>query len=234
MQRDILALQAQFDELRSEKERLKETQRKAREEIEKLEAANEQATALLRRNSADFGAQIDRLRIELSQIKGAIETLEHDLGQMKKAQLAASPAESAGPSAPPSPPPLPEGKADLYAYGYQKHAEKDFNEARRAFKQYVARFPKDRRADNALYFWGESFFLEGLYTEAVQVLQRILTDYSRGDKVDDSLFRIGEIFQKLRKCSDAKTFYEELLDKFPKSPLAKKTRKKLKALRRCR
>ncbi|MBM4321328.1 MAG: hypothetical protein FJ125_15625, partial [Deltaproteobacteria bacterium] len=84
MERDILALQAQFDELRSEKERLKETLDRAKEEMRKLEAANGQATELFQRNTADFGVQVDRLRIEMSQLKGQLETLQHELELLKR------------------------------------------------------------------------------------------------------------------------------------------------------
>ncbi len=233
MRRDILALQAQFDELRSEKELLKETTEKAAAEIRKLEEANRKATELLRRNSADFGVQIDQLRVQIAKLQGRVETLEHRVELLEEAKRAAPP--QAAEPAQPQPAPLPEDKAALYSYGYEKLGEKDYQEARRAFKEYVTRYPKDKRADNALYFWGESFFLEGMFTEAVQVFQRILTDYSKGDKVDDTLFRIGEVFERLGKCDDARVFYEELLDKHAKSPLVKKTRKKLKKLkRRCK
>jgi len=231
MQRDILALQAQFDELRSEKERLKDTLTKARAEIEKLETANGQATELLRRNSADFGVQIDELRITISQLRGQIETLQHDLAQLKRTPAPASPAASAAPA----PPPLPSEKAELYTYAYEQHSAGKHVEARRAFKEYVSRYAKDRKADDALYFWGESFFQERKHAEAVQVLQRVLTDYSGSDKVDDTLFRIGEIFEQLGKCDNAQAFFEELLDKHSKSPLVKKTRRKLRRLKRkCR
>ena len=230
LQRDILALQAQFDELRSEKERLKETIAKASAEIEKLETANGQATELLRRNSADFGVQIDELRIIISQLRGQIEALQHEVAQSKR-----TPAPAAAPAAPPAPAPLPSEKGELYTYAYEQHSGGKHAEARRAFKEYVSRYPKDRKADDALFFWGESFFQERLHAEAVQVLQRVLTDYSGSDKVDDTLFRIGEIFEQLGKCDNAQAFFEELLDKHAKSPLVKKTRRKLRTLKRkCR
>jgi len=69
MQRDLLALQAQFDELRSEKEKLKSTLARASKEIDQLEKTNRDATEVLRRNSADFGAQMDQLRSLLLSLR---------------------------------------------------------------------------------------------------------------------------------------------------------------------
>ncbi len=230
MQRDILALQAQFDELRSEKERLKETLSKARAEIEKLESANLQATELLRRNTADFGVQVDELRLAISQMRGAIESLQHELETRQAAP--AAPAAAAPVAAPAAPPPLPSAKEDLFAYAYERQAAQQYDEARRAWKEYVTRFPKDAKADDALYNWGESFLLQGTHGEAVQVLQRILADYSRGDRVDDALFRIGEVFEAMGKCQNARAFYDELVDKHKKSPLRRKAQRKSKALER--
>ena len=45
---------------------------------------------------------------------------------------------------------------------------------------------------------------------------------------EDALLKIGQSFEALGMKEDAKGFYQELTDKFPKSPEAAKAKKKVK------
>jgi len=44
----------------------------------------------------------------------------------------------------------------------------------------------------------------------------------------EALYKIGMSFESLGMGEDAKGFYQELVEKYPKSPEAKKARKKVK------
>ena len=214
LSRDILALQAQFDELRSEKEKLKSTLARASKEIGQLEETNREATEVLRRNSADFGAQMDSLRTEVQRLRGANEEALHEIAALKAAvaSLQAAGSRQAGPA------PLPEDKDALYGYGYKAMNAGDLEEGRRAFQTYADRHPGDKRADNAVFFAGEILYQQGKYVDAVVALQEILKTYPEGDKVDDAIFGIGQSFQAMGSCKDSLVFFQDLTKKHPDSP----------------
>ena len=224
MQRDILALQAQFDELRSEKEKLKETLTRASKEIDTLEATNREANEVLRRNSADFGAQMDGLRNDNQKLRGALEEARHDLDALKRAleELAAKAARPVGPA------PLPADMEGLYAFAFEAHEQGRLDDALRGFRAYAKRFPDDKRADNATYFVGEVLARQGKFVDAVVTLQEILKHYPDGDKVDDAILGIGTAFEALGKCNEAHVFYEDLVKKHADSKLVGTARERLK------
>jgi len=224
MRRDILALQAQFDELRAEKDAVRQTLERAKSEIGALEASNKDATELLRRLGAQSGVQIDNLKVEFAKLRGEHEEMAHVIEQMKRdlgeVQKAAS--------VPKAPPPLPEEAAALYQYGVDAYQKGELREAVRAFRAFVDRHPSDPYADNAQYLIGDCLFLQGKHVEAVADLQRVLELYADGEKVDDAYFRIGEALDALGKCRDAQVFYGEVKKRFPKSKRMDEVKAKLK------
>jgi len=225
MQADILALQAQFDELRSEKEKLKETLARASKEIATLEATNREATEVLRRNSADFGAQMDALRSDNQKLRGSLEEARHEIETLKRslAEIAEKAARPTGPA------PLPTDMEGLYAFAFQAHEQGRLDEALRAYRAYSKRFSEDKRADNATYFVGEILAQKGRFVDAVVTLQDILKHYPNGDKVDDAVLGIGMAFEAMGKCNEAQVFYKDLVTKHPDSKLVGTARERLAA-----
>ena len=224
IQRDVLALEAQFDELRADKDQVKKTLARAKKAIDSLEARNKEATELLRRLGAQSGVQIEGLRVEVSKLRGqqeetahAIERLQKALGDLKV--LAATPT---------GPPPLPEDSVALYQHGVDAYQKGDLKAAMRAFSAFVERFPADPYADNAQYLLGDSLFLRGQYVDAVAELQKILELHGEGEKADDAYFRIGEAFDAMGKCAEARVFYKEVKKRFPTSKRVAEVNKKLK------
>ncbi len=224
MQRDLLALQAQFDELRSEKEKLKSTLARASKEIDQLEKTNRDATEVLRRNSADFGAQMDQLRSDNSKLRGTLEEVRHEVDALKRelAEVKEAATKPRGPA------PLPTDKDGLYAFAYEAHGQERHSEALRGFKAYARRFPDDKRADNATYFVGEILGRQGKFVDAVVTLQEILKHYPDGDKVDDAIYGIGMAFEAMGKCGEARVFYKDLIAKHPDSKLVPDAKERLK------
>ncbi len=224
MQRDILALQAQFDELRADKDLVKKTLERAKKEIDALEGSNKDATELLRRLGAQSGVQIDGLRVEVSKLNGLHEETRHEIERLKKSLQELRTLSNR----PTGPPPLPEESAALYQHGVDAYQKGDLKEAIRAFRAFRARFPADDYADNAQYLLGDSMFLRGDYVEAVAELQVILQQYATGEKADDAYFRIGEAFDAMGKCAEARVFYKEVKKRFPTSKRVAEVNKKLK------
>lgn len=72
----------------------------------------------------------------------------------------------------------------------------------------------------------------GEFTESIQLLQRILTEYPDDILVDDAYFLQGEIYERQIKDKDkAMEIYRTFLDKYPGSVFAAEARKRFRALR---
>jgi len=126
---------------------------------------------------------------------------------------------------------LPDNPSDFY-----KHAksiltkEKNTVAGRRLMAVFLKRYPKNSLADNARYWTGESYYMEKNYHQAVMEFQKVVDQYKKGDAVDDALYMLGNSFLKLGMKEDAKLFYEECIERFPKSRSARKSKSALKKL----
>ena len=90
---------------------------------------------------------------------------------------------------------------------------------------------KDKLAGNAQYWLGESYYAEGDYRRAILEFQKVREKYSRSDKVDDALLKLGFCFAGLCLAKEAQVFLKELIRAHPKSRLVGKAKAKLKALK---
>ena len=75
MRRDITALQGRIDS----KEKELDTQ------INQLKAVLEEATKVLKRNSADLGADVDALRTDIRQANGLVTAVNNSVNELKLA-----------------------------------------------------------------------------------------------------------------------------------------------------
>ena len=114
-------------------------------------------------------------------------------------------------------------------------AKKDFDElrleaAREGFKSFLTRFPNSSKADNALFWMGETFFKEKWYEKAILQYQEVIEKHPKANKVPAAYFKQGLAFSMLGDNSNARLIWTELIRKFPNSPEAVWAQKKLDAL----
>ncbi|MEZ4367862.1 MAG: tetratricopeptide repeat protein [Kofleriaceae bacterium] len=199
-------------------------------QITELKRVLEDATALLKRNSADLGADVEALRGELRSATGMVAAMQLTVDEAKAAsarleeRLAALEArltalEGKGPTTPP----VAAATADsLWNTGKVAFEAGRFDDARAAFAQLVRDFPNSDRADDAQYFRGEAFFKEGKHDEAIREYQRVFDKYASSSLADDALFRAAEAATALKNCSEARAYYGLLQQKYASSSLVKK------------
>lgn len=85
--------------------------------------------------------------------------------------------------------------------------------------------PKD------FYDRGEELFKEKKWKEAIASYNKYREAQPKGPQYADSTYKIGVSFQELNMKDEAKTFYEEVMQKAPKSREAKKAAIRLKSLK---
>jgi TolA-binding protein len=115
------------------------------------------------------------------------------------------------------------GKAEFDAENWDGAIE-DLNNY---FKNPKAKEDKKNRED-ATFYRAESYFKLQKYKLAIADYSEFPEKYTKSKHMPEALYKIGVSFEALGSKDDAKGFYQLLVDKFPKSPQAKKVKSKLK------
>lgn len=78
----------------------------------------------------------------------------------------------------------------------------------------------------------DEHFKQNDWKKAIIQYQKYRDENPKGKKVAESTYRIAYAFSELGMKEEAKTFYEEVIAKFPASPEAKKAKAKIKAIKK--
>ena len=212
--------------------------------VKQLDESIDKATKMLARNSADLGTRVDGFSDEIAKFAGKLDTLQRtiDAARTEIAQLKADqqnlsqrmdnieknlgivPGQAGS-----QPATLPAGvdKKTVFDGAYQKLQAGQFDDARREFRLYAQAFPQDDKADDAVFYIGESFFKQKDYEKAIAEYQRVIDTWPKGDMADDAFLQAGLAALEKGWCVDAGAYLGELVRRYPTSPLAKTARTKL-------
>ena len=188
-----------IDELKSEITRLNGR-------IEDLERAKgtEAEKALAEKSKQE---QFDKLEQRIVELENAqIEMIE----QLKKYQGAAEEkfAEKAG---------------ELVDQAREKLQSGDREGAIDILSRYLST-PKAPRAEEATFLRGEAYYETKQYRKAIADYGQFTEKYTKSKLMPSVLYKIGLSFRAINSKEDAAVFLQELIDKHPKSPEAKKAK----------
>ncbi|MGZ3697637.1 MAG: tetratricopeptide repeat protein, partial [Bdellovibrionota bacterium] len=85
---------------------------------------------------------------------------------------------------------------------------------------------KKGKTEEATFLRAESYYKLKQYKKAIVDYSKFPEKYTHSKNMPQVLYKIGLCFDNLGMRDDAKGFYQELIEKFPKSPEAKKARPK--------
>jgi tol-pal system protein YbgF len=205
--------------------------------VEELQKTLDEAARVLKRNSADLGADVQRIDDEQRKALGLLTAAQTAAEEVRvgferykattEERLAALEERVAALA-----PRTPAVSADsLWASGKAAFDAKRYAEAREAFRQLAVGFPQHARAAAAQYYRAETHFLQKDWDGAIREYQRVFDKYDKDALAPDALFRAGEAAEQLKNCTEARTYFGLLGQKYPKSNLAKRAAAKDKALR---
>ncbi|HWN71077.1 MAG TPA: tetratricopeptide repeat protein [Haliangium sp.] len=208
--------------------------------IQQLERVLAEATEVLRRNSADLGADVQELEQEIRKVQGLVSEAaghaddvraevkalkdSHDKERAALEQrftaledrLAALEAQAAQPQTPEA----------MFTAAKAAYDGGDYAKAESLFRQLVTRYPGHDHADDSQYHRGEAYFRQKDYSAAIRELQKVYDKYPTSPLADDALFRAGEAAQALLRCTEARAYFGLIRQKYADSPLAKKSKDK--------
>jgi tol-pal system protein YbgF len=102
------------------------------------------------------------------------------------------------------------------AYGYL--LQQDYGGAQAGFGDFLKRYPKDPLAPNALYWLGETHYVQKNYTDAAEAFDLVLSSYGTSAKAPDAQLKRAMALAQLGKKQDACAALRQLGAKFPNAP----------------
>ncbi|MBI3544862.1 MAG: outer membrane protein assembly factor BamD [Deltaproteobacteria bacterium] len=200
-------------------------------------------------------AELEEIKNEVTRISGKVEELDHNqrgqnfaqtatelkdyttrldarVGELEKNQLLvlaelkaikdkhAAAETSAREAAVPA--------GDAITQGLQLVAEKKCDEAEEKFRSLGKRSLKGKDAAEVHYGMGEALYCKKDYKNAILEYSEVQKSSSKSARIPASLYRIGLAFAHLNMNKEARGFFSELVERYPKTPEAKKARARVK------
>jgi tol-pal system protein YbgF len=190
---------------------------------------------------------------ELNSLREAVNTLPSQLapppvsmvpgpnGTMVPVTPTAAPgAPVAGAPAPPAPaaPAVPTGPAGglspqrMFDTAQADYAAGQWPLAISGFEQFIRSFPTSDKADDAQFYIGESYQLDGKFKEAVGAYEKVIADYPSGDRVPQALYKRGVALSLLGDNDRARESFQQVIRNYPQSEVAVLAKQVLDGLNR--
>ncbi len=220
------------------------SQQSSQQVAEKLQRQSEELNRLLdeaRRltsSLADSAQKTNQLTADQLVLQGKIEELQRSVDALQKQfndYRAASDTklEQLGNTvATVKNPPLPETPDALFAEAQKKLDARQYNDARRMYDAFINRFPTDARAAKAQVAIGDSYFQETKYANAIIAFRKVIDQHPKSEEVESAMFKAGQALFLIKRCSEAKIYFQELLRVYPKTRLKNDANEQIKEIGR--
>ena len=208
------------------------------QQTKKLRQLLDEATKIVTRNSADVGQRTEKLEVDLGQVNGRIDDIQHTVDAISKQfqdYRAASDTkleQLTNELTAAKNPPIPQTPDALYAEAEKRFGAGQFADARRLYDAFINRNPQDRRAPRAQFQIGEAYNAEKKYANAIGAYTKVVENFPKSEIVPDAMFKNGQAFYALKYCSDAKVYFQELLRRYPKTTWKHDVAEELKKLQK--
>jgi len=199
------------------------------QQISQLQKVLDDATRVLKRNSADIGADVDSLRNDVRTANGLVTQVNNSINELKQAfdtyrkgndarldalEQRVVQIESGKATASSSP-------EELWKLGSAAFEAARYNEAIDLFKRLSQTYPTHERADDSVYFRGQAYTNLKDWDHAIGVYQQLYEKYPDSSLADDGLYFAALAAQQLKNCAEARTYLGLVRQKYPKSNVTK-------------
>ena len=185
-------------------------------------------------NIKNINARLDRLSQKVAENSADIEKLK------MTRQASASPTSS------PTPPQeikregkeevtVPQNDKQLYQYALDLYFRGNIEESRKAFTEFLKKYPDSDLYGNAIFWAGQTFYAEKKYKDAIDIWEIFLKKCDEGKikkciKYPDTMLKLGYAYIELGNVEKGKQYLQDLIKKYPDSEPASFAKKKLEVL----
>lgn len=193
----------------------------------------------------DLAMQVDNLQRTTAELQGRVETLEYqseetgdrqrdlyqDLDQRIQQLEQRLQASNGGPLAP-GQLPVPGGSdRDNYQAAFELLKEQRYEDAARAFEQFLQTYPDSELADNGQYWLAESYYVTGQFEQALGEFEAVIDVYPDSRKAADALLKMGYCNYELERWEAARDALQRVQREFPETTAARLADQRLDRMR---
>ncbi len=120
----------------------------------------------------------------------------------------------------------------LWDMAFSDYAAGQWPLAIQGFETYIRAFPRSEQADDAQFYIGEAYQLDGKMREALAAYERVAADYPQSNRAADSYYKRGVIYNTLNQPDKAREMFETTIKQFPNSESSRLARQLLDSGRR--
>jgi tol-pal system protein YbgF len=117
-----------------------------------------------------------------------------------------------------------------YQAAFELIQGRKYEEAGRAFTQFLTGFPTSPLADNAQYWLAETFYVRGQFQPALGEFQKVMDLYPQSAKLPDALLKVGYCQAELGQRDSARTSLQQVVRQFPDTTAARLASQRLERL----
>jgi tol-pal system protein YbgF len=197
--------------------------------------------------------KIDDTHVRLGSLAQEVDSLRNSIPQTPQPGAATDPsATSANPTgsptgspatpgsaspAPSTPGPAPNpaagmSPARLWDMAFSDYAAGQWPLAIQGFETYLRAFPRSEQSDDAQFYIGESYQLDGKMREALAAYERVVADFPQSNRAPDAYYKRGVIYNTLNQPDRAKEMFETTIKLFPNSESSRLAKQLLDSGRR--
>jgi len=186
---------------------------------------------IVREKVDDTHVRLGSLAQEVDALRNSIPQGAPSVGAVDPSSTSAAPPPTGstttgpptGSTAPPpttgtaSPNPAGMSPARLWDMAYSDYAAGQWALAIQGFETYLRAFPKSQQSDDAQFYIGEAYQLDGKTREALAAYDRVITDFPQSDRAADAYYKRGLTYSTLNQPDKAKESFEAVIRLFPNS-----------------
>jgi tol-pal system protein YbgF len=160
---------------------------------------------------AGFGATTVTPGVGDDAIGGLIEQSEGVASKPPGTQTARLPDVAGAPASGETP-------RQYYEAAYGHLLQQDYAAAQAGFREFLRRFPKDALVPNALYWLGETYYVQHNYADAAEAFDIVTAAYAGSNKAPDSQLKRAMSLANLGKRNEACSAFRSLVSRYPNAP----------------
>lgn len=122
-----------------------------------------------------------------------------------------------------------QARAD-YQQAFELLKQSLYEQSIKAFREFLLRHPDSEYADNAQYWLGEAYFINGGFDQALVEYRALLQNYPDSQKRSQAQLKIGYCQHELGQIEQAKTQLEKLIRQHPGTTAARLAQDRLKKI----
>ncbi|MET0389470.1 MAG: tetratricopeptide repeat protein [Polyangiales bacterium] len=193
--------------------------------LDELSQGLEKTRALLTRDSADVGAQVQDQQEKIAMLEGKLDEMTHNLSDLieQTARARAELDDKLGKLSTPKPggelqldpSQVPADKTAHFSAAYDAYKAAEHDKARALFKEYVVRYPTDTKTGDAQYWVGATYLVQNKPATALGEYRKVIAQYPKSPAFDTALYGMADAFFRLHACTDAKGALDALTKRKP-------------------